>query len=340
MSLLLDTKYLRILSSRLRNFKNKGNDNYQFSCPICGDSAKDKHKARGYVFAKNGSLRYYCHNCNWSGSFTSFLRAVDPAAYKDFSLDTIREHNVHKKEFDQEVLKERPVFQKAKYSVLPCKHIMDLSVNHYARKYVLSRQVPTDEIYYTKDFKKLISDVFPESERIEKLVDNEERIVFALRDEQGEIIGIQGRALDDYAIRYMSIKRNESDPKVFGLDKLKKDRTIFVLEGVFDALMLHNAVAMLDGALYTAPMVIGHGLDYIFVFDNEPRNKQIVDNMKRTIELGHKIFIWPAEWKDYKDLNEAVLDGVNRSAMQIEIERRAYSGVKASMKLSEWRNAK
>lgn len=340
MSILQDTKYINILSSRLRNFKNKGNDNYQFSCPICGDSAKDKSKARGYVFPKQGTLKFYCHNCNFSGSFAYFLRYVNPALYKDYSLDYLRDQNFGKKEYDREELRQRPVFRKSKYTSLPCKNIMELSPDHYARKYVQRRLVPTDQIFYTKDFKQLITDVFPENERIEKLVDNEERIVFALRDEDQEIIGVQGRALNDYAIRYMSIKRNEEDPKIFGLHSVKRNEKIFVLEGIFDALMLHNAVAMLDAALYTAPMIVGHGLSYVFCFDNEPRNKQIVANMKRTIELGHSVFIWPPELSDFKDLNEAVVAGVNRSALQLDIERNAFSGMKANMKLSEWKNRK
>jgi hypothetical protein len=45
MTLSIDTKYIRLLSTRLRNFKQKKEGLYNFSCPICGDSKKNMTKA-------------------------------------------------------------------------------------------------------------------------------------------------------------------------------------------------------------------------------------------------------------------------------------------------------
>jgi hypothetical protein len=52
MSLPTDSKYVRLISSRLRNFKQKKDYLWNFSCPFCGDSQKNKTKARGYAFQK------------------------------------------------------------------------------------------------------------------------------------------------------------------------------------------------------------------------------------------------------------------------------------------------
>ena len=46
-SLFTDQKYVGLLSSRLRNFKRKDNNLWNFSCPICGDSTKNRIKPTG-----------------------------------------------------------------------------------------------------------------------------------------------------------------------------------------------------------------------------------------------------------------------------------------------------
>ena len=69
----LQNKYINLLSGQFRNFKRK-NNTINFSCPYCGDSQKNKFKARGYLFNKKGSYHYYCHNCGASKNFEMFLR--------------------------------------------------------------------------------------------------------------------------------------------------------------------------------------------------------------------------------------------------------------------------
>ena len=56
MSLSVESKYIRLLSHRLRNFKQKKDYVWNFSCPICGDSKKNLLKARGYVYSKGNNL--------------------------------------------------------------------------------------------------------------------------------------------------------------------------------------------------------------------------------------------------------------------------------------------
>ena len=49
------------MSGQLKLFKKKNNV-YNFSCQYCGDSKKDKFKARGYLLEKKGNYNYFCHN--------------------------------------------------------------------------------------------------------------------------------------------------------------------------------------------------------------------------------------------------------------------------------------
>ena len=53
-----EIKYLNLLSIRLEKFKKKGDYLWNFLCPVCGDSQKNKNKARGFVFRVKGDLLY------------------------------------------------------------------------------------------------------------------------------------------------------------------------------------------------------------------------------------------------------------------------------------------
>jgi hypothetical protein len=46
----VDVKYINLISARFQKFKKIKNNLYNFRCPICGDSQKNKSKARGYLY--------------------------------------------------------------------------------------------------------------------------------------------------------------------------------------------------------------------------------------------------------------------------------------------------
>ena len=106
MSLPIDSKYVRLLSSRLRNFKQKKDYLWNFSCPICGDSQKNKSKSRGYVYRKKNDYFFMCHNCGASMSFYNFLDKVDADLLKQYALERYKDgdtgtHNYPKPTFDE-----------------------------------------------------------------------------------------------------------------------------------------------------------------------------------------------------------------------------------------------
>ena len=71
----VDKKYLRLISSRFRNSKWKNEDLLNHSCPYCGDSEKNPHKARGYHFVYKDTFMYKCHNC---GVATGLTQLIEP----------------------------------------------------------------------------------------------------------------------------------------------------------------------------------------------------------------------------------------------------------------------
>ena len=91
----------------------------------------------------------------------------------------------------------------------------------------------------------------------------------------------------------------------------------------------------MDAALYKAASIVGLDNKYTFVYDNEPRNKQIVSNMRKTIERGHDICIWPDTIKE-KDINEMILSGLSPAVLQHIIDINTHNGFQATINLNQW----
>ena len=81
----IDDKFVGMISPRLDKFKKVKPGLYNFRCPLCGDSKKNKSKARGYLYQKKSDLNYKCHNCGITASFAYFL-----------SLSSLKEINLSK----------------------------------------------------------------------------------------------------------------------------------------------------------------------------------------------------------------------------------------------------
>ena len=73
--------------------------------------------------------------------------------------------------------------------------------------------------------------------------------------------------------------------------------------------------------------------DYIWVYDNEPRSRQITDKLSKSIDAGDSVVIWPRSIKE-KDLNDMSNSGVN---VQSVVQSNVYQGLKAKLQLSNWK---
>ena len=73
--------------------------------------------------------------------------------------------------------------------------------------------------------------------------------------------------------------------------------------------------------------------NYIWVFDNEPRNREIVKRISNTIDKGEQVIIWPKQIVE-KDINDMALAG--HDIMSI-LESNTYSGLKAKVKFNTWK---
>ena len=72
------------------------------------------------------------------------------------------------------------------------------------------------------------------------------------------------------------------------------------------------------------------------VYDNEPRNKELLSIMERCIDDGYTVVIWPNNLKE-KDINEMILAGMSKEEVFQIINSNAYKNLAAKAKFKEWR---
>ena len=319
---LVDSKYIGLVSSRLQKFKRVKSDLYTFRCPICGDSQKNKNKTRGYLYPVKNNTNFKCHNCGTSMSFNNFLKTIDGTLHKQYTMEKFKEGHTGKN-FVVEAPKlefKKPVFKKSI-------NLPKASTNQVAKEYLERRKLNPDKFYYADRFKWWSN---TQKQTFDTIGRDEPRIIIPLYDEDKNMIGFQGRALDKSPNKYITIMIQEEAPKIYGLETIDRKLPIYVVEGPFDSTFINNSVALCgsDGDLGYL-----EGSDTILVYDNEPRNREIVKRIGRCIERNQRVVIWPSNILE-KDINDMVLAGHN--VMDV-LKLNTYSGLQAKIKFNNWK---
>lgn len=334
MSIFVDRKYLLQVSPKLSKFAKKNDNLFNFRCPFCGDSQKNKTKARGYVYHKKNNYFYMCHNCGLSISFYNFLDRLDGHTAKQYALEKFTDGNnkgSNTPQPDVEEAKVKPVF----HEKLDLENIEQLSDEHFAKKYVMGRKIPESfwsQLYFAPDFKKFVKSLGIEKDGLKE---DDQRLIIPFFNQEKKLIALQGRALGESKIRYITIKIDEDSPKIYGLDRVDKDKMIYVTEGPIDSMFLDNAVATADANLPSVTNVFERS-KVTLIFDNEPRNKNIVSMIESAIDEHYSVVIWP-EMITAKDINEMILDGLTQEDIQDLIEKNTFVNLRAKMEFIRWK---
>jgi transcription elongation factor Elf1 len=334
MSVFIDRAFLLRISPKLQRFTQKKDDLYNFRCPLCGDSQKNKTKSRGYVYRKKNDYFYMCHNCGASTSFYNFLDKVDPTLIKEYALERYKNGDNNKSDHKtpqfEEFKTEKPTFKKS----LELPSIDSLPEAHFAKVYVQQRWIPKDflpQLYYAEDFAAFIQSLGIEKE----LHKEDKRLVIPFYDKEKNLIAIQGRALGESKLRYITIKLHEDNHKFFGLDRIDEDKMIYVVEGPIDSMFLDNAVATADSNLESITSIYDKS-KVTLIFDNEPRNKEIVKKIDEAIEKHYNVVIWP-EMIESKDINDMVKEGFSPDEIQDIISKYTFVNLRAKAELVNWK---
>ena len=334
MSSYIDLKFINDLSGRLSQFKKKTDYLFNFRCPHCGDSQKSKTKARAYLYRVKNDMFFKCHNCGQGQNLANFIKFVDPKLYESYLLERYK--------------KSAPATPKPKFDFKPTKFtdqtpiddlksIKDLPEDHPARLYCVNRKIPEkyfDKLFLSDKFMTLVNKVKPNTYKITK---DHPRLIIPFYDTTGKIFAFQGRAFGKEQPKYLTIKLDENKQKVYGLDKVSFQKPIYITEGPIDSLFIDNCLAAGGADLFLKNKIPNENITYIF--DNEPRNKEIVKRMYKVIEQDFNVVIWPEDLQ-LKDVNDMIMSGLTKFELQDIISNNTYSKLSALTKLNYWKKIK
>ena len=335
MSSYIDTKFINLLSNRLPKFKRKSDTLWNFRCPHCGDSQKSSTKARGFVYQKKNDLFYKCHNCGIGQSLGNLIKFLDPNMHKEYVLEKYKSGSdrVKEPEFDFTPSKELKKRNHYEITLSQLKKFSELVQTHPAKQFVYKRWIPKehwDKLYFCPNFYEWSNEIIPN--KFPDLRNDHPRVVIPFYDRAGKFFAYQGRAFGKERPKYVTIKFDNTIQKVYGLDRLDLNKPVMITEGPIDSLFLDNAIA-LAGA--DADINIPHH-QCTMIFDNEPRNEQIVNRMIKAVDKKFNLVVWP-ESLIYKDINDIIIGGKTPVEVQSLIHSNTHSGLKALQLINNWK---
>ena len=319
---LVDSKYVGLVSSRLQKFKRVKADLYNFRCPICGDSQKNKNKTRGYIYSVKNNTNFKCHNCGASMSLNNFIKELDPMLHKQYTMEKFKEGHTGKN-----FVVEQPKFEFVKPIFKRNLNLPKASEVPIASEYLTKRKLDPEKFYFADKFKEWTN---TQKVMFDTIGGDECRIIIPMYNENKNLIGFQGRSLVPNLVKYITVMLDEDAPKIYGLDQVDSSKPIYIVEGPFDSTFIQNAVAMCGSDVNIGSFGWSN---YIYVFDNEPRNREIVNRISKTIDRGDKVVIWPTSIEQ-KDINDMVLTGLNVIDV---LKSNIYSGLEAQIKFNNWK---
>ena len=325
----LDVKYIQLISPQLQNFSKKKTNLYNFRCPYCGDSKKRQDKARGYFFRIGNEMIYKCHNCGAGRNLANFLKDHNMMLHDEYIMEKYKSNTTKSKKRVRvdSIEFETPVFKSTQIDI-DLEKVSELNTSHPAREYLTNRKIKDlDSFYYCPKFKQWTNSI---KKSFDNLKQDGPRIIIPLRDETGKLFGYQGRSLAPKAkIRYITIMLDESKPKIYGLDKINKEEMVYVTEGPFDSTFIKNSIAMCGSDVELS----NYDYEFVFVYDNEPRNREICAKIAKTIGKGQSVVIWPSSITE-KDINDMVMAG---HKVQSVVESNTFKGLEAQIRFNAWK---
>ncbi|MEN9782328.1 MAG: Cyanophage, partial [Pseudomonadota bacterium] len=215
----------------------------------------------------------------------------------------------------------------------------ELRAHHPAHKILEQRKINGNllqNFYYCPNFFQWASQYKPEfSDLSEQKIP---RLIIPFYDENNRSYVFQARTFDSSVEpKYYTIKSYDDAVKLYGLNKVDKLKTTYVFEGPIDSMFIENSIAVCSSSLVKTFYKYDTKIKSpVFVWDNEPRNREIVKLMEDAIEDGHHIVIWPS-YISHKDINDMIVSGHDVKDLQLILKNHTYSGVRAKLEITKWK---
>ena len=268
--------------------------------------------------------------------FNTFLKQIDSNLHAEYVLETFSDRT-KKNNAAVKLEYSRPpetLVQNSEKSLLDqlFPRLSTLPADNEAVVFCRKRSIPQlafDFLYFADDVKKIehLSDRYRG-----KIQTQEPRLVLPFYDHRLELSGVTCRALRAESLRYLTIKIKEQAPLIFGMDRVDMKKPILVVEGPIDSLFLDNCIAV-AGTAFGKVHELGLP-DVTIIFDNQPRNAELVKLMSVAIDASAKVVIWPQKYENLKDINDMVMAGLDVKKIT---RQNTFQGLEAKLKFIGWK---
>jgi hypothetical protein len=333
--LFIDSKYASMLEHKLRNFKYKGNNVWNMSCPICGDSKKKKTKARGFIYESKGSLFFKCHNCACCMPLGAFIEHIDQNLYNEYRMETFQEHGLSRSAASPTTStpKETELVDSVLDSI-PC--LATLPIDHPAVQFVLNRKIPArllDRFYFAPKYRHFVHSANPSKYPV--ITEDYPRLIIPYFNAFGKCFAFQARAFGAEEPKYLTIKIDEDAERIYGLDRVNYGKRVYITEGPIDSMLIPNAIAA-SGSSFNSHIIEALKTNATLVYDNEPRARDLTKIIKKSIDKGFAVCFWPETIKE-KDINDMIKAGMTSEEIVAVIDNNTYSGMEAQLRFTSWK---
>ena len=310
---------------------------YEGGCPLCREGKSWGKKRRLYFVAKENYI--YCHNCGWSGSPINWVQEVTGKNYieiinecKEFNTFTIPEEKVNP------LIPEKPpeslpgdcinLYDKLQYSFYNHEAMVTHAINTCKNRRLFTAINKPKSLWFCRD------------DFVHK-----NRIILPFYENKN-IIFYQSRKLEqnkkDKKPKYLS--KIGADKTIFNFDNITNELDyIFIFEGPIDSFFVRNGVAV--GGISKGRSCFTKRQEKqiqqypfhkrIWVLDNQWCDETAKEKTKSLLGQGEECFIWPKEFKQYKDFNDICIK-INRDKISSRfIIKNSYNELKGKLLLSQ-----
>lgn len=314
----------------LAKWKNDNTLNHR--CPYCGDSQKNKLKARGYHFPNGDSFIYKCHNCGKSTSSINFLKDNFPVVHRDYKKEWLKEHGrtpkTHKMPSANTfkfIPKTKPILDKIS---------VDAWTHPSSKSYLEDRGISREIKLRFVENAQSLTELSPKYS--DRVFGNDPRIVIPFYDEDGVLVGVSGRAINESPLRYLTVRIDADRPLIYNLNNVDKTQKVYVTEGPIDSFFLKNSIAVGGSDFGKIPPDIKENA--VLIYDNEPRNDVILKKLESVISDGYNVCIWDKKKVgSCKDINDMVRTGLTPEELTEIIDACTFRGLSAKAKFMEYK---
>jgi hypothetical protein len=140
---------------------------------------------------------------------------------------------------------------------------------------------------------------------------------------------------EDMMPKYLS--KVGGDKILYGIDRIDSfAEYVFILEGPIDAMFVRNGLGACGTNLTEQQESQLSGLlakNIIYIFDNQYIDETAKEKTNQAISQGKSVFIYPEEYKMFKDFNEICIDRGWDEIPQQKILENVFQGFDAKVKM-------